>query len=466
MNPPDPGPSSRVGSKDIWEAELSRLTEILITDPLPNHRMDAAEELASFSGKAPLRAELVSELLARSLRSDGHGSVRSAAARALGTVDDVSVMEPLAGAVTSDVAASVRISAIFALAETGREGAIAGISSALVDQDRVVRATAEKVLADLGAEIIPLENGGKLVRQGDEMRAIAVGVSTARVSEPPHNPVFRIHGAGGTRYLRTGVGDIYVNGSWLQSPPVEIPYQHDRDAQNLVHRVLPTYLGDVPNQNPHSGTAWLAWPGNEFRSQLGTDRITVAPVSPSDSVPAGVWPTSLNTKYIFSTGYYRPFSATFRRDTSGPEHSRLTEKWSFESGRLTEAEPIGDHYFKQLPYNLPSRVRDMASEVTRGHATPYLKAKAIEAFLREYYTYAFASPDDDKPLSVGTRLTGSRSSNAGAPARSSAAPLPSWLGRPASPQAWCPAGWSVHRTIGRPYVPTRLTSGLRWLLTD
>ncbi len=201
-------------------------------------------------------------------------------------------MKPLAGAVTSDVAASVRISAIFALAETGREGAIAGISSALVDRDRVVRATAEKVLADLGAEIIPLENGGKLVRQGDEMRAIAVGVSTARVSEPPHNPVFRIHGAGGTRYLRTGVGDIYVNGSWLQSPPVEIPYQHDRDVQNLVHRVLPTYLVDVPNQNPHSGTALLAWPGNEFRSQLGTDRITVAPVSPSDSVPAGVCPTS------------------------------------------------------------------------------------------------------------------------------------------------------------------------------
>ena len=168
------GPSSRAGSKDIWEAELSRLTEILMTDPLLNHRMGAAEELARFSGKAPLRAELVSEPLARSLRSDGHGSVRSAAARALGTVDDVSVMKPLAGAVASDVAASVRISAIFALAETGREGAIAGISSALVDRDRVVRATAEKVLADLGAEIIPLENGGKLVRQGDEMRAIAV----------------------------------------------------------------------------------------------------------------------------------------------------------------------------------------------------------------------------------------------------------------------------------------------------
>lgn len=55
------GPSSRAGSKDIWEAELPRLTEILITDPLPNHRMDAAEELARFSGKAPLRAELVSE---------------------------------------------------------------------------------------------------------------------------------------------------------------------------------------------------------------------------------------------------------------------------------------------------------------------------------------------------------------------------------------------------------------------
>ena len=103
-----------------------------MTDPYPNRRIEAAEDLARFSRKAPLPVTLVTEPLTRSLGSDFDDSVRSAAARALGAVDDASVMEPLAGAVTSDTADLVRMTAILALAKTGREGAIAGISPALL----------------------------------------------------------------------------------------------------------------------------------------------------------------------------------------------------------------------------------------------------------------------------------------------------------------------------------------------
>ena len=391
------GPLSRAGSRDVWEAELARLSAILLTDPYPNRRIEAAEDLARFSRKAPLPVTLVTEPLTRSLGSDVDDSVRSAAARALGVVDDVSVMGPLAGAVTSDTAALVRMTAILALAKTGREGAIAGISPSLLDTHVEVLETVEEALADLGAEVIALETGGRVVREDDEIRAILVGVTTAHASEPPHNPVFRVHGAGETRYLRTAVGDIYENGSWSQTPPVEIPFRHNSHVQRLVDRELPTYLGNDPDQNLHSETASLAWPVNSIQSWGGLDRITVAPASASGLIPAGVWPISLNPIYIFSPGSYRPFSATFRSETSRPEYSWSAKKSVFITEQLMQAQPVGDDYSTQLPDNLPSRVRQLAGDVTAGHATAYLKAKAIEAFLREYYSYGFADPDSPHP---------------------------------------------------------------------
>ena len=299
------------------------------------------------------------------------------------------------------------------------------------------------------------------MREDDEVRAILVGVTTAHVSELPHDPVFRVHGAGETRYLRTAVGDIYENGSWSQTPPVEIPFRHNSHVQRLVDRELPTYLGNDPDQNLHSETASLAWPVNAIQSWGGLDRITVAPASASGLIPAGVWPISLNPIYIFSPGSYRPFSATFRSETSRPEYSWSAKKSGFTSEQMTQAKPVGDDYFTQLPDNLPSRVRQLAGDVTAGHATPYLKAKAIEAFLREYYSYGFADPDSPQPPidrdPVDWFLFEQRR---GTCAQFSSAFVV--LARAAGIPARVVSGWVVSpQDDWQTYTRTRLTSGMR-----
>ena len=391
------GPPSRAGSSGVWEAELARLSGILHTDPLISSRTEAAGELVRFSGKSPLPAARVTKPLAEALRSDDSIAVRSVAARALGTLSDVSVLEPLRVAVIADAAPEVRISAIHALAETGYDGVIPHIAEALVDSDPIVRNSGEGVLTDLGAVVTQLENGGKLVHVADEISATVAGISAMQAPEPSHIPVFRTRGTNNTKYLRTGVGDIYRNGVWSQSHLLELPYPSERELPRLVDRLLPDYLGNKPADAPDPKLTSLAWPSGGFGYQSQQDRITVSSVDSSELLPAGVWPISLGARYIFSTGHYRPFSATFRSDQSLETFSWLTRTQRPSRERLVSTAVTDDPFFTQLPDDLPPRVRDLAGEITRGYDTPYLKAKAIESYLRGNYTYAFAGPDSTGP---------------------------------------------------------------------
>ena len=387
------GPPSRAGSSVVWEAELARLSRILHTDPLISSRTEAAGELVRFSGKSPLPAARVIKPLAKALRSDESIAVRSAAARALGALSDVAVLEPLRVAVIADAAPEVRISAIHALAETGYDGVIPHIAEALVDSDPIVRNTGEGVLTDLGAVVTQLENSGKLVHVADEISATVAGISAMQSPEPSHIPVFRTRGTNNTKYLRTGVGDIYRNGVWSQSHLLELPYPSERELPPLVDRLLQDYLGNRPADAPDPRLTSLSWPSGGLVSQSQQDRITVSSVDSSELLPAGVWPISLGARLIFSTGYYRPFSATFRSDQSLGTFSWLTRTQRPSREQLVSTAVADDPFFTQLPEDLPPRIRDLAREITRSYDTPYLKAKAIEVYLRGNYTYAFAGPD-------------------------------------------------------------------------
>lgn len=58
-------------------------------------------------------------------------------------------------------------------------------------------------------------------------------------------------------------------------------------------------------------------------------------------------------------------------------------------------EEIRDRYLR-LPRSVPERVHDLAREITAGKETPYDKAKAIEAYLREYpYDLEVPAPPDE-----------------------------------------------------------------------
>ncbi len=390
------GARARANRSGVWEEELERLASALHTDPSISDRAAAAEDLARFSEKSPLPASRVTKPLAETLRSDDSVSVRSAAGQALGSVDDVSVIEPLAVAVTSDTAPEVRISAVRGLADTERDEAIPGISEALADTDPTVRDTAEDALTGLGAEIATLENGGKLAVKSEAVKALVGGVSTAQAAAPTRIPVFEARGSANTRYFRTAVADVYQNGVWRSSNVVELPYQARQGTGDLVNRLLPDHLGNRSTGDPNPQSASLAWPISAFGLQSFEDRITVSSAS-ADPLPAGPWPISLGTRHISTDGYYRPFGVTFRSD-----RPRSTYSWSAQTlrptgDRLAQATVSGDPAFTQLPDNLPSRVAALASQITRGHTSPYAKAKAIESYLRTNYAYAFAEPGSAQP---------------------------------------------------------------------
>ena len=390
------GARARANRTGVWEAELERLAQILHTDPSISGRAAAAKDLARFSKKSPLPASRVTKPLAEALRSDDSVSVRSAAGRALGSVDDASVLKPLAMAATSDTAPEVRISAVRGLADTERDEAIPGISEALADTDPTVRDTAEDALAVLGAEITTLENGGRLVVKNEAVKALVVGASAAQAAAPTRIPVFEARGSANTRYFRTAVGDVYQNGVWRSSNALELPYQARQGTSDLVNRLLPDHPGNLSAGNPHPQSASLAWPTSAIGLQSFEDRITVSSAS-ADPLPAGSWPISLGTRHISTDGHYRPFSVTFRSD-----RPRSTYSWSAQTlrpagDRLAQASLSDDPAFTQLPDNLPSRVAALASRITRDHSAPYAKAKAIESYLRANYAYAFAEPGSAQP---------------------------------------------------------------------
>ena len=390
------GARARANRPGIWEAELERLARVLHGDPSIGGRAAAAKDLARFTEKSPLPASRVTKPLAEALRSDDSIAVRSATCQALGSMADGSVLEPLALAVISDPAPEVRISAIRGLAETERDDAIPGISQALADTDPIVRDTAEDALTELGAEVAALENGGSLVVKNAAVSAVVVGVSTGQAAEPGRIPVFEALGSAHTKYFRTAVGDVYQNGVWRSSTAVDIPYRASQGISDLVDRLLPGHLGDLHIGNPNPQSASLAWPTSAFVLQSFKDRITVSSAS-AEPLPAGLWPISLGTKHISSSGHYRPFSVTFRSD-----QPRSTYSWSAQTlrptgDRLARAMLSDDPAFTQLPDNLPSRVVDLAFKIVRDHDTPYSKAKAIESYLRNNYSYAFAEPGSEKP---------------------------------------------------------------------
>ena len=83
---------------------------------------------------------------------------------------------------------------------------------------------------------------------------------------------------------------------------------------------------------------------------------------------------------------------TFATDTNVDGYSWASTMPRFSSAQL-EAARVSDNYpHSSAPVEMPERVRLLAEEITSGHATPYMKPKAIEQYLKTNYTYRFADP--------------------------------------------------------------------------
>ena len=290
--------------------------------------------------------------------------------------------------------------ALMALAAAGAEVKRLANGSALVspiagsveaeDLDRELTA-----LAAAGAKIERLENGSALI--SPITSSLLSGTTTMQATAPSSGMhLFEVTGAAHTRYLRTGVGDVYEEGRWEQLDPVTVPYAGTGTISDSVgaqdasaasgFAALPDWRRDTALLFERS-ISTVAIDGGGVQ----TDTIQLRPTGRLKGLSSGPVPTSLTLIDSPLRGDFRPFSATFSASRPVTSYSWTSTIVSYSDARYSAAIPSADPTYIQLPSDMPNRIRRLALEIIEGYTTPYERAKALEHYLKTQYTYAFAS---------------------------------------------------------------------------
>ena len=103
-------------------------------------------------------------------------------------------------------------------------------------------------------------------------------------------------------------------------------------------------------------------------------------------------PTSLQLERVAVPGVYRPYSSTFVADDPVPGLTWTSRIPIFAEAQLTQAKPAEAGGYLQLPDDLPPRIRELALEFKNEYENPYLRARAIENYLKTDYSYAYSQP--------------------------------------------------------------------------
>ena len=253
-----------------------------------------------------------------------------------------------------------------------------------------------QVLEDAGAHLYRLENGGALLGQATGARLYA-GTTTSQSTKPIRfEPTPRdrgmigVAGAANTDYLRTCVGDLYEQGRWAQLDPIALPYSAEGSIGELVQEQHASTTGDFAALPDWRRDAALLSSPPDNSIFITTDTIQLKPIEPLKEFTAGPLPTSLNLVDTSLDGDLRPFSATFTVRNAVTDYSWTSKVALYSEEQYSAAIPSSDPTYTQLPADLPERIQRLALDVTKGHTTPYAKAKALEKHLNTQYTYAYA----------------------------------------------------------------------------
>lgn len=402
---------------EAWQDELGRLVYGLENNPDLDERLNAVDELVAYSDLAPdpladvssplmdalaedeafeLRAkaafvlgdgdyENATDALVTALQEDDSEVVRSAAAEALAKLGGDNALRALMKALRDDDSPGVRGVSIGALVGLGDPRALGALVSALSDPNAEVRQAATVALRELGATVTELEDGGLAALVPRKALALSPGPTTAQSPEPPHIPLFNVQGAGAISYLRTAVGDRYQGGRWTQLDPAEAPFESLERMVEVAGRAL----SEIDRPDP---------PGNSIAPHLmGRTyalNVRISPIGSGATITAGVIPTSLGLRFVYEPGVYMPYSGTIRIEDSVDDVVWRARAVDYSEEVLAAAEPYEDLAYTRLPEDLSKRIGELAREITDGHEGTYAQAKAIQAYLRESYTYAFARPGD------------------------------------------------------------------------
>ena len=273
----------------------------------------------------------------------------------------------------------------------------------LVDQlsseDPGIQRAARQALEDAGAEIITTENGGTVVTSDGECYGIGVGTTTRQVEQPGTGPgggdiqgraVFFVSGAAHTRYLRSSVGDLYLDGTWQQLDRVSLDYDANQSILHLVRNEITGNSANLALLKNGQTTRGLLTGFDVDPPVTYTDRIAIEAAPELGNLPAGVVPTSQFLAEVDRDGRFHPVSGTFSLDVATERFSWVSRVPQFSSAQLESAPVASGSIYTLLPENLPDRIRELTLQITGGHGSPYAKARALESYLSSNYTYRFA----------------------------------------------------------------------------
>ena len=257
----------------------------------------------------------------------------------------------------------------------------------------------ESFLADLEDAVDKssvLENGGIVLEKGGK-RYFIPGSTTAQSAGLLHTPLFKVTGATNTSYLRTASGDVYQDGRWRQLDPAVFDIPLGADVTSVIWGHYSNGSGDFASLPfERRGNASLL---GVFRYSgvIQPDEISVRAFNANTGLPSGVMPVARDLDSVTLQGQYYPFSRTFRTDASTSSYSMVASVRSYPTSQYEGARAASDPTYLQLPPDLPPRIRDLALRITRGHTSPYVKARAIARYLQTNYPYRFADGPEDAP---------------------------------------------------------------------
>ncbi len=365
---------------------------------------EAVVREAAVDGLAKQKADWTAEDLAELLRDDPAAEVRATTAWALGEFQDPVALGPLLDAFSDDPEQLVRRAARVVLTDWE----IADLASVLLDNDDpAIRAAAAQVLGvrqsfdavpaltialsdpdalvrgaaldalDAYGPMTRLENGSGLLRFGD-LAGVIPGATASRSAEPDREGVFQVTGASFTTLLRSGVGDVYVDGQWLAAPQTRLPHwvrqqvQHGSIAPSVAPRIL--------RRNTITVQAFTTLPNVSLR------------------ILTGLVPTSTHLEGVSVRGTFLPESAVFALEYPVRSYSWTASVHDYSEAQLNAAGkwpvPIDSPYTSLPEWARSGPVYDLAARITAGHETPYAQANAIAEYLRTNYAYAFANESD------------------------------------------------------------------------